>query len=74
MAMVVVVMMLVLMGVLENYVEIGSLHPVFIGPANLNGIAVQMQAHKGLLQLFRVCAQIQQGGNGHIAADTGITL
>ena len=68
----VVVFLLVMM--FQNHIEIRRFHPIFICAANLNGIAVQMQAGKGLLQLVRVCAQIQQGGDGHVAADAGITL
>ena len=74
MVMVVRVDMVVMALVVHQHIKIGGLNARFEHLLHLYAKALYPQAFQTLFQHGFVRAQIQQGGNGHIAADAGKTF
>ena len=67
-------MVVVFMRGIQNDIEVTGADAGFINIFNFDRITGQREAFKCLHQYFPVCTKIEQGGDRHIAADSGITF
>ena len=67
-------MIMVLVLMIQQYIEINRRNPALLHLRNLNVKALRRDRLQNLLQLLLVCTKIQQCTCQHIAADSGITF
>ena len=58
----------------QFHTKIIGIDAVFVGAGKRQAISIYPERGKAILQRLPIGAQIQQGRNGHIAADAGITF
>ena len=65
------VLMFMMVMIMQNHVEIGSCDSIGTFAGNAIFEAFQIHAPENGVEFFAACAEVEQGGNGHVAGNSG---
>ena len=63
-------LMFMMVVIMQNHIEIGSGDSIGTFTGNLIFKAFQVHAFENGVEFFAVCAEVKQGGNGHVAGNS----